>query len=77
MVSVTMGIESTDRPFHTEIDQIYKDILFRPVDDSGYETYSVLLASQAINLKDLANILCESAEFADMQRSTERARSLP
>ena len=69
-----MSIELIVRPFHAEIDQIYKDILFRPVDDSGYETYSGLLASQEINLQDLANILRESAEFANMQRSTERAR---
>ena len=51
------------RPHFDEIDQLYRRILQRPVDPSGYTTYSRLMERGELAADGLANILRNSEEF--------------
>ena len=51
------------RPHYDEIDKLYRRILQRPVDPSGYATYSRLMASGELAEDGLAKILRDSEEF--------------
>ena len=57
----------------TEIDSLYRRILFRPVDPSGYETYSALLIAGDASLEDIAGILRDSEECRQVTEARERA----
>ena len=53
----------TDRPYFDEIDELYRRILQRSVDPSGYATYSRLMARGELSAVGLARILRDSDEF--------------
>jgi hypothetical protein len=62
------------QPFFRELDDLYRRILVRPIDPSGYATYAALLASGEKSLEDVALILRDSEEFAARAGARERAR---
>lgn len=61
------------QPWFTEIDALYRRILFRPVDPSGYKTYSAQLIAAHASLDDIARILSNSEECRQVTEARERA----
>ena len=51
-----------NRPFYNELSKLYLEVLERPIDESGYETYSNLLDS-GNTLSDISSVLYDSEEF--------------
>jgi len=50
------------RPFRDALDALYRSVLGRPVDHSGYFTYATLLERGETTLADVERILRESPE---------------
>jgi hypothetical protein len=50
------------RPFRDELDALYRSVLGRPVDHSGYFTYASLLETGTATLEDIERILRDSSE---------------
>ena len=56
--------------FFQELDELYREVLLRPVDPSGFHTYSAILKNGEVELGDIEAILKESEEYARLARAS-------
>ncbi len=60
------------RPFYTELDALYRRLLGRSIDHSGYFTYATLLERGEKTLEDVERILCNSSEYKNRDASSHQ-----
>ena len=56
------------RPYRDELDRLYRRLLGRRLDHSGYFTYAGLLEAGAKTLADIERILKRSDEYKNRRR---------
>ena len=55
------------RPFFTELDSLYRRLLGRSIDHSGYFTYATLMERGEMTLDDIEGSIRQSPEYAERQ----------
>ncbi len=61
------------RPYYHELNRLYRELLGRDIDHSGYFTYAGLLESGEMALVDIERILKESEEYRHKTAEGEAA----
>ncbi len=57
------GLKRADQPFYSELSALYRRLLDRDIDNTGYYHYAVLLEEGRRSLDEIERIIVDSEEY--------------